>query len=78
MPEELPAVEHIREAKKRLKSLAYPQTKAGSIAYSPVHVYKLDQKADIDTLQKLTTTIKDHPGMQIVQIGGQIYQVDEE
>lgn len=65
MPENLPKVEHIKEATRRLKELSYDDID-GHIAYVQTHVYDLPE--DIESLQKVVDIIKNYPGDLVVKL----------
>lgn len=77
MPERLPKVEHIKDARKRLKELAYDEPEA-HINYTQTHLFDLPD--DIAVMQKLWAILKQHhhDGEFLVKIGDHFYQVDAE
>lgn len=74
MPENLPSVEHIKEAKKRLKKLAYVWDIPDFVLkHSPV--YKVPDT--IDRIEKLSSIIKSNPGNMSVRIGDNMYMINK-
>lgn len=75
MPENLPKVEHIKEATRRLKELSYDDIDR-HIAYVQTHVYDLPE--DIESLQKVVDIIKNYPGDLVVKLWDKVYQLDSQ
>jgi hypothetical protein len=72
MPESIPAVEHIKHAKKRLKEFAHmSETKIPR----PQILNNYDLPGDVDSIQTLITIIREHPGDQSIKIGENYYSV---
>jgi DNA-damage-inducible protein D len=75
MPEDIPAVEDIKHARKRLKDLEY-HIEWGTIPASPIPQFTLPDNAV--QLQQLVQIIKTHPGEEFVQFGQQTFRVSIE
>lgn len=75
MPESIPAVEHIKHAKKRLKEFSnLSDTKVPR----PPLLNRFDLPSDVDSIQALIGIIRDHPGDQSITIGESQYSVSHE
>ncbi|USN56000.1 MAG: hypothetical protein H6765_05660 [Candidatus Peribacteria bacterium] len=73
----MPALEHIKESKKRIKGMAYES----AVNYLPEQerpsrpTFPLPEDAGL--LTRIITTIKQNPGNLEIQLGQQTYKVSE-
>jgi len=74
MPESLPVVEHIKEAKKRLKSMSYVSDVPGMVLQKR-HNYELPNS--VNAISNVADIIKNHPWSNIVFIDGNSYKISD-
>ena len=76
MPEVLPALEHIKESRKRLKAMSYGEAKRiPDLERTSIPTFPLPE--DAVQLTRIIAVIKNNPGKLQVQLGQHVYQVDE-
>lgn len=70
MPEELPAVEHIKGARQRLKSMAYEIS-------APLHqdIPEYEVPNDVSKIQAIILCINQHPGNHLIRMGDSYYRL---